>query len=309
MTHQGQAPRFFLIGLSFCLALPATAADLAWPAGTEQVMARTQAVADFRLATGPYQDGILSSQQVNGTLSEEILRLPLADSDPAQMATTLRAQLTEQGYQIGFACADKDCGGFDFRFALPIAQGPDMYVDLGDFHYLTARRTSAAGVEDVAITLSRGGRTGYAHIAQIGDAAATPPRPLQVLVPDQSGLIDQLLGQGRAVLDDLTFATGASALSGNRYDSLVMLSGWLADNSDRRVVLVGHTDASGALDTNTALSQARAEAVRRALMDDHGTNSDQVSAAGVGYLSPRAPNTTPAGRDANRRVEVVLLAK
>lgn len=308
MTHLGQVPRLFFICSAICLALPALAADLAWPAGTEPVLARTQTVADFRLATGPYQGGALPSQQVDGTLSEDILRLPLADSDPAQMATTLRAQLIDQGYQIGFSCADQNCGGFEFRFALPIAQGPEMYVDLGDFHYLTARRATTTGVDHVAITLSRGGRAGYAHIARIGEGAATPPPPLQLLAPDQSALVALLSAQGRAVLDDLTFATGASALSGNRYDSLVRLAGWLAESPTRRVVLVGHTDASGALDTNTALSQARAEAVRRALIEAHGTDADQVSAAGVGYLSPRATNATPEGREANRRVEVVLLA-
>jgi len=54
-----------------------------------------------------------------------------------------------------------------------------------------------------------------------------------------------------------------------------------------------------------ALGKARAEAVRKALIAK-GVPQGQVSAAGVGYLAPRATNLTPEGRAENRRVEVVL---
>jgi hypothetical protein len=71
---------------------------------------------------------------------------------------------------------------------------------------------------------------------------------------------------------------------------------------------VGHTDAEGGRDSNIALSEARAEAVRRHLIDvTLGVNPAQLDAAGIGYLAPRATNETAGGREANRRVEVVLL--
>jgi len=71
------------------------------------------------------------------------------------------------------------------------------------------------------------------------------------------------------------------------------------------VVLVGHTDASGALAPNIALSRARAQAVRAALVA-LGAKADQIGAEGAGYLAPRATNLTPEGRAQNRRVEVML---
>jgi OOP family OmpA-OmpF porin len=188
-----------------------------------------------------------------------------------------------------------------------------MYVDLGNFRYLTARRETASGAESVALTLSAGGMTGYLHIARVGEGdvapAAIQPQRTEAAPAPVGDLIGQLTGEGHAVLDDLTFRTGASALSGNRYDSLAALAAWLAEDGARRVALVGHTDASGSQDANAALSRARAEAVRSALITDHGTDADQVIAAGVGFLAPRATNSTPAGREANRRVEVVLLSQ
>ena len=73
-------------------------------------------------------------------------------------------------------------------------------------------------------------------------------------------------------------------------------------------MLVGHTDAVGALEGNIRLSKKRAEAVMRRLIDGYGVDPVQLSAEGIGYLSPRASNATEEGRRLNRRVEVVLLS-
>jgi OOP family OmpA-OmpF porin len=72
------------------------------------------------------------------------------------------------------------------------------------------------------------------------------------------------------------------------------------------VILVGHTDASGGLDGNIALSRKRAESVRQRMTDRYGIPAAQVDAQGVGYLSPRASNLSDTGRDQNRRVEVMM---
>lgn len=307
-------PRYLMIALACAVAQPVAAAELAWPADAERVLTQTSDVAGFRIATGGHDGQAIPTRTHDGTLMQEIWRLPGA-GDPARVVMALRDQLIAQGYQIGFSCADAACGGFDFRFGLPIAPGPEMFVDLGDFHYLTARRRGPTGADDLAITISRGGQSGYVHMARV---TSGPARPAPVWRADptldaaapapQAVLIDQLVATGRAVLEDLSFRTGASALSGDAYESLESLAAWLAGDAGRRVVVVGHTDASGSQEANAALSLARAEAVRRALVTDHATAPEQVSAAGVGFLAPRAPNTTPDGREANRRVEVVLIA-
>ena len=72
------------------------------------------------------------------------------------------------------------------------------------------------------------------------------------------------------------------------------------------MVLVGHTDAEGALEGNIALSKRRATAVMERLVSVYGVEAAQVSADGVGFLSPLASNLTADGRAQNRRVEVVL---
>ncbi|MBC7180553.1 MAG: OmpA family protein, partial [Roseovarius sp.] len=89
---------------------------------------------------------------------------------------------------------------------------------------------------------------------------------------------------------------------------LVALAAFLRAAPATRVALVGHTDSTGGLEPNSALSRARAEAVLTRLIEQHGVAPAQVEAHGIGYLAPIAPNTSPEGRERNRRVEVVLLS-
>lgn len=322
MTHTGRplplARYLTAILVASCGALPAAGLDLDWPTGAELALSETEAVAGFRIATGPFNGSQVPDIVLDGTLSQEIWTLPGAEGDPARMRATIEAQLTAQGYTIDFACADSTCGGFDFRFALPIADGPSMHVDLGRFHYLTAARRLGQGVEHLAVTISQGGQQGYVHLARVTPSGALPvpvtsstrqtDPPEAEDVVDAEGLIARLTSTGSAVLGDVTFATGASALADDRVDSLVTLAAYLAEDQRRRIVLVGHTDAEGSREANMAISRARATAVRAYLIDALGADPAQIEAEGVGYLAPRASNSTTTGREANRRVEVVLIA-
>ena len=126
--------------------------------------------------------------------------------------------------------------------------------------------------------------------------------------PETPEIITCLQGSGHVVLKDLDFASGAGALSDRSYATLEALAAYLKANPARVVALVGHTDATGSLEANTALSRKRAEAVRARLIGKYEVPGGQVVAQGAGYLAPVASNLTQAGREANRRVEAVLLA-
>ena len=72
-------------------------------------------------------------------------------------------------------------------------------------------------------------------------------------------------------------------------------------------MLVGHTDAVGSLEANTALSRERAQAAAAYLRDRHGLDPARIESAGAGYLAPVASNLDATGRTENRRIEAVLL--
>ncbi len=75
------------------------------------------------------------------------------------------------------------------------------------------------------------------------------------------------------------------------------------------VVIEGHTDSMGAAAYNKSLSQRRADAVRKALIDDYGIAANRLRAVGFGEERPVASNDTAQGRKANRRVVAVMEAE
>jgi outer membrane protein OmpA-like peptidoglycan-associated protein len=73
-----------------------------------------------------------------------------------------------------------------------------------------------------------------------------------------------------------------------------------------KVEVEGHTDSTGGKAMNQKLSQKRAEAVRAGLVQ-RGVSAGRIEAKGYGETRPIAPNDTPLGREANRRVEISIV--
>lgn len=81
---------------------------------------------------------------------------------------------------------------------------------------------------------------------------------------------------------------------------------FMVENSDLQLSIEGHTDSVGSRAYNTALSQRRADAVRRALIERKQIDPSRIKAKGYGPDKPIADNQTPQGRQLNRRVTAVL---
>lgn len=81
----------------------------------------------------------------------------------------------------------------------------------------------------------------------------------------------------------------------------------LEDNPSVRIEIQGHTDSQGSFPFNMRLSQARAEAVKEYLVTTHQIPEERLIAKGYGPTKPFADNSTPFGREQNRRVELVVL--
>jgi outer membrane protein OmpA-like peptidoglycan-associated protein len=109
---------------------------------------------------------------------------------------------------------------------------------------------------------------------------------------------------GKIAVYDIHFATGSAVIEPTSADALAVIATYLAGTTGGYYV-VGHTDDTGSLEANLALSQQRAAAVKAALVTDHGVAAGRLETRGVGPLAPVATNTGDAGRALNRRVEVV----
>jgi outer membrane protein OmpA-like peptidoglycan-associated protein len=106
-------------------------------------------------------------------------------------------------------------------------------------------------------------------------------------------------------LGDVLFDTGKAQLKSGSERSLQKLTQFLKENPQRNVAVEGFTDSVGGEDFNQQLSERRANAVRDALVAQ-GVESERISASGYGEAFPVAGNEAAAGRQLNRRVEIVV---
>jgi OmpA-OmpF porin, OOP family len=106
-------------------------------------------------------------------------------------------------------------------------------------------------------------------------------------------------------LSDVLFEFDKANLTPGALRSLAPLVTFLRENPDRTISIEGHTDSLGSDAYNQQLSQHRADAVRDFLVQS-GISADRITARGMGKSYPVASNATEAGRQQNRRVEMVI---
>jgi outer membrane protein OmpA-like peptidoglycan-associated protein len=106
-------------------------------------------------------------------------------------------------------------------------------------------------------------------------------------------------------MGDVLFDFGKYDLRSEAREKLARLSGIVLGHPGLNLAVEGYTDNVGTDEINMTLSQKRAETVRSYLLEQ-GLADANVTAQGFGKSSPVADNTTPAGRQKNRRVEIVV---
>lgn len=107
---------------------------------------------------------------------------------------------------------------------------------------------------------------------------------------------------------DILFAVDSAVLSGSSRATVDEVAAVITEYDKTAVVVQGHTDAQGSEEHNQALSERRADAVRNYLVG-RGIDAARIVALGYGEGEPVADNTTAAGRERNRRVDILLKAK
>lgn len=107
-------------------------------------------------------------------------------------------------------------------------------------------------------------------------------------------------------MGDVLFATGKATLFPGAIGTINKLANFLKKYPDRNVLIEGHTDSVGGEEYNLGLSAKRADSVREHLLAE-GVSPARIFTKGYGKKYPVARNDTAAGRQQNRRVEVVIL--
>lgn len=314
--------RKFAVWACFTAALfapPATALEVELPVGARLTAERLSALDSFEAPISGFDGEGVPYLSVEGEIERRAWRISSPGLTPLQVITPLREQLARQGYDLVFECAARDCGGFDFRFDIEVLPSPNMYVNIAEYRYLTAVRGSIDNPEaavGVLVSVTRGAAyvqiitalsTGPSNI--VLPELAVPPKAVEpdTSLPPVNDIAARLLNDGHTVLSELDFAIGTTNLGEGPFASLADLAAFMSQEPSYRILLVGHTDTIGGLLSNTAVSKARAEAVRDRLIGQYGVDPARLDAEGTAFLAPVASNLTEEGRAQNRRVEAVLL--
>ena len=160
------------------------------------------------------------------------------------------------------------------------------------------------------LRIARDGRETWAEI-QSGDGATyyvtIVEREVmkQDVVANADALGNSLAATGHVEVPGIFFDFNKAEIKPESRPALEQVAKLLKGTPALKVWVVGHTDWVGSAETNTALSNARAAAVVRALTTQFSIDPKRLAPQGVGPYAPVAPNTTEEGRAKNRRVELV----
>ncbi len=213
-----------------------------------------------------------------------------ASSDPTVVAQA-PGKLDEAKADLGRTEAAFNAGG--------------TQVEVDHLAYVTEQRAAIARA-------TADERAALAEFNQLGAerdrlAVTSRDRQIQSLQSELADLRAQTTERGLVVtLDDVLFDTDRAQLTPGGELQVAHLAEALRQMPDRRVVVEGHTDNTGSQAYNNDLSQRRADAVEGFLITQ-GVDPTRIVARGYGESYPVATNATAAGRQQNRRVEIVIL--
>jgi len=118
-------------------------------------------------------------------------------------------------------------------------------------------------------------------------------------------LYDAIAAEGRVATQGIYFDTGSDVIRPESTPTLREIAAMLKEHGDLKLTIEGHTDNVGGAEANRALSEKRAAAVKAHLVTSEGIDASRLETKGMGDTKPAVPNTTPEGRQQNRRVELV----
>lgn len=184
-------------------------------------------------------------------------------------------------------------------------QGVDLYAEMTDDRSgVVVLRDSVSGapVDTLRIEEARGLVESFdVPAVELGNGGAAERASVERLVR-------RILDAGLVRSLQVHFEFDRSDLLPSSHSTLDALAAAMKSAPDLRLRIAGHTDAIGSEAYNRALSERRAESVKRYL-EEHGIDPNRLVTTGHGEERPILSNDTPTGRAMNRRVEFIVLGE
>ncbi|MEZ5572133.1 MAG: OmpA family protein [Halioglobus sp.] len=273
----------------------------------------------FRVAVGPvtgYRQ-IADWIDTEGRVTRTFYRYKGTDRSYAEFYLNYLQALKEQGFEIlgeGLSVDRKGTGvgSRSWSEVYFIANPAGKPGEVGTFFSgtsssggagaIVARKERAAGTVYVIIGVEQHASD---YVGALVDIVEVKAAETGLVVIDPEAIGADLQEYGRVVLDGIVFDFDKATLKPESDPALQAIAQFLTDNPETTFYVVGHTDSVGSFAYNTTLSSDRAAAVVAELQKRFGIAANRLEAHGVGPLAPVFSNAQEAGKERNRRVELV----
>jgi OOP family OmpA-OmpF porin len=263
--------------------------------------------------TGKYVNNLL---RLEGKYTRIAYVYP-ADRSSLEVMRNYQAALEKAGLKPLFSCAREECGkgfgGFlqETRLGNNFIQGSEnawapFNYGRDDNRYLLAKGTLSNGAQvhvAVHIVSPVQDKLGGVYV-EVVEAKAMETGKVSATL-NASDMAKGIEAEGKVAIYGVYFDTDKADLKPESKASLAEMAKLLQKDPSLKVHIVGHTDNQGTLARNLDLSQKRAESVIKALTSEYKIDAKRLSAKGIASYAPVASNSNDAGREKNRRVELV----
>jgi OOP family OmpA-OmpF porin len=281
-----------------------------------------QQVIDFDGYTLPIGPAVISPEgqrvpsekiSLEGKVTRTLYRGPKGRST-LEILRNYQSALESAGFEILYTCGD-DCG-FLFHWIFYHEREQRIWstetsggaFDIPqDLRYVAAK--GMVGDRTVHVSVMVAFDAGFGSLSKqpitLVEVIESEAMDTGMVTIDSEAMAKGIDATGHIAIYGVYFDTNSAEIKAESSPTLTEITKLLADRPSLKLLVVGHTDNQGDFDYNMGLSGRRAEAVVRTLSDQYEVDGSRLRAAGVGYLAPVASNDTAAGREKNRRVELV----
>jgi len=254
---------------------------------------------------GGIEKNLAATTRVEGQVTRITYQAP-AKRTTLEVFRNYESELDKHGFEDVFRCTNASCGGRKFNHA--VAKYKYFGEDYEDQRYLAAKLKRSQGDVYVVVyaAMHHSGAASENNRVRVQlDVIEAAPMDRGMVKIDPKALARDIESKGHVAIYAIHFETDSAKLRLESGPALAVIGQLMNDRPKLSLLVVGHTDNQGGLEHNKDLSRRRAQAVVKALTQQHGVSSKRLTAEGVAYLAPVASNRSEAGRAKNRRVELV----
>ncbi|MEM8800002.1 MAG: OmpA family protein [Pseudomonadota bacterium] len=244
--------------------------------------------------------------EVEGRVRTALHHMPTGRSTLESFRAYQRA-ISQMGYSEIFSCKNRDgCKG-NMTYMMVTSRKVRGVTPFNDVRYALFKREAGGATEYLAL-MATGADNGNPERMRrfvMIDALTTEAEETEIEFLTASDMARSIASDGTVSLYGIEFANASAEILPSSMPTLKEMAAYLKSAPEQKILIVGHTDNVGDMAYNRELSEKRAQAVRAHLASEHDIPETQMASYGVGFLAPKASNTSEEGRARNRRVEIV----